>query len=443
MKNMFLKENSWFIEAKNMLKLFFISFCSVAGVGFVSGSEVANFFAKQGVFSYIGIMLTFFLVLILIYKMTIEVCLNETCDFGLCEDLKNQNIKVKFQSYKDKKSVKVRIVLKKFKQNLNSFAVFLNIFVVSGAMCSGLKSFSQNIYFDNYLYMYFFVLAVVFIFLLLGVGWLSKINFLILFFVGFVCVFIMKKLKNYTFLSDFQLNFPLENSIKNDGRISKFFKGGLFGILYVFMNMFHIKPVVRASGVRFKSKKSCFFFACFFSAILSIIILIFTNLLISEKSLLSFQMPFMEFFKTMVSGQDDLIFDIFKIGLILCLILSLVSCLIGLKSELMNLFKRLSFFKFNFQVKKKIKMKAVSREKIENKNVDLDETIENEEVFSDGKINAVCHKFYFENFSLKNFCFSFLALFLSLLISFLPFDFFVGTIYPVLGVINMICFVFC
>lgn len=389
-----MKNNKKISGFKSGLVLFLLVFCSIAGVGFVSGAEIQSFLAKQGNYAYFGLGLFFILVTILIYKIMLEVSFsNNNISSRLSENLNKQS---KFRS-------KFNIFKSKFKE----IAVFLNIFCVCSAMIAGLREYSKNIYNNNYFIFFIVVLLVIFLLLLFGVKWFSKLEFLMMIFVVFLLsYFIFHNRFELFYVTSGSINFSkLTASLKKFSLIKRnnllcnsllgvveqgvmsnanlILKSLGLSVLYVFMNMFHIKPVIKASNIKFKNKKECFVFSFVFTGALTTILVIFTAFLISNSWLSLSPMPVLTFFQS----QGTFFAKFFNFGLVFCLVISLVSCLLGLKSEFVEILKPKNSF--------------------------------------------------------QNFLVLVLSLVSALIFSILPFDFFVSKIYPLLGLINLFCFVFC
>lgn len=389
-----MKNNKKISGFKSGLTLFLLVFCSIAGVGFVSGAEIQSFFAKQGNYAYFGLSLFFLLVTILIYKIMLEISFSD-------ENILNQTSKnlSKNSNFRSKFSI--------LKTKFKGIAVFLNIFCVCSAMIAGLREYSKNVYNNNYFIFFMVILLVIFILLLFGVKWVFKLEFLMVVFVLFLLLYFIFFNKFKIFYMANEDSYFLKNiaSFKefNISRQRGFLCTTLLGVvgqdiilnanlilkslglslLYVFMNMFHIKPVIKASNIKFKSKKECCIFSFVFTTVLTIILVIFTNFLISNSWLSLSPMPILTFFQS----QRTFFTKFFDFCLIFCLVISLVSCLLGLKTEFCEILKPKNSF--------------------------------------------------------QNFLVLVLSLVSALIFSILPFDFFVSKIYPILGLINLFCFVFC
>lgn len=463
MKNKILVlDKNIFKGIKSAFALFLLVFCSIAGVGLVSGSEVVNFFVKLGNYGYFGLAIFYILVIILMYKITTSTCLSNK--INLKQKSKNANVKddfldknIKFyarnnqtekilnvqkldneisqtslkqlankksnESYKienkqnekekqiksktdyegtllNNKKYKTEIIKQKgnahgksqnvkflkekysnFAKKFDSLTVLLNIVCVSGAMCAGLKEFTKSLYNNNYIFIYLLFIIVIFVLLVCGVKWISKINFLVFIFTIFICLSLCFNKSSTSNILVFvnSKEFFVSGQTGLNKIALNILKGVGFGVLYVFMNMFHIRPIVDAANVQFKSKKSCLVFSVLFSTFLTGVLIIFTNFLLKNNSFSEFEMPFLEYFKT----QSKFLFITFKLGLVSCLLLSLVSCLLGLKTKLLEYIK------------------------------------------------------------LPNFQICFLSFMLALILGILPFNFFIGKVYPFLGFLNLLCFVFC
>jgi len=330
---------------KQYFKLFILIFSSIVGVGFVSGSEIVQFFTKYGQFAYIGAGLFFILVYVITSRILLEI----------------NGLKVKSKSRKNTKIKKCKnenLKCKNLKKNCREMVTFLNVFVISGAMFSGLKHLLKELYNNNFLIMYLIFILVIFIVLYFGVEWLVKIDIFVLLFTLFIVfslLFQILKIDCYDWV-DLVGNIKggITNNIKNNlngnENIVVFSKNLcfslLFSILYVFMNFFQLKPIIQESKIQFESKKKCCIFALIFSAILTIILCVFIRFLTKFNEFSVYKMPFLQFF----SFKNSILKWVFSIGLIVCLSTTLISCLIGLKRYYKKFILAKSNLKLSFVV---------------------------------------------------------------------------------------------
>jgi uncharacterized membrane protein YkvI len=93
------------------------------------------------------------------------------------------------------------------------------------------------------------------------------------------------------------------------------------------MNYFQIKPLIFSSGIMIKGKNNCIKFVLILSIIITILLLIFASFLKNNYDLLDYKMPFLEYFRR----RKRLVYNIFIVGLFMGILSTLVSCLIGVR----------------------------------------------------------------------------------------------------------------
>jgi uncharacterized membrane protein YkvI len=338
--------------AKNCFKLLLLMFCAIVGVGFVSGAEIFEFYVKFQNFFIVGIFVFFVLIFFLARKILLENCFNENLfKMHNCNQIaiKNTNLT---------------------KNQLKDFLCFCCYLLVSSAMISGLKLLLKNLFFNNYIFVFLTCFIIVFFIVFLGVKSLSKLDYFVFLFIAFLFVFFIKKMLSSGV--DCSENF----FANEDFKIGNLFGSVAFAVMYVFMNILQIKPVLIEMNLKF-SKKQCNVLAFIFSLTLSLVLLVFCCFLKSNAELSNFEMPFLEYF----SRKGTPLKLIFSVGLIFALISSLIGSLIGVKRGL----------------SKKINSKMLA---------------------------------------------SLLSVLLAYCLSFFGFKFFVSVIYPIIGIINFVIFVF-
>lgn len=354
---------------KNIMRfasLMLVSVCSFIGAGFVSGAEIYEFFARFKFASFVGVTIFFFLSFLLCYKI-LKMSENPARKHKNTEFVDNLNFNLKMC-----KNTKIKCKNTFLNKNfIRNAIIFCNCFFISGAMVSGLKNLIFKFYFSNCFLVFFVCIVIAFSVCCLGVKGLDKLDVFVLGFVAVLC---------FVFITD--NSFGIITSFASKEQSFSFGFNGLFAsiffaALYVFMNILQFEPLVRTSGCTF-SKKSALLFALLFAMLLSLPLLCFVlflncNLWLAEKS-----MPFLSFF--IIRG--GFISKIFGFGLLISLLTTLITCLIGVKDKLAH------------------------------------------------KLNC------------SNFIAAGLGLWLVLLISMLPFKFFVSVLYPILGVLNFIVFAF-
>lgn len=361
MKKFVLKQKSGFSVARNYARLMLVMLCSFIGVGFVSGAEIFEFFVKFKAFSIFGILLFFVMSFLFCRKILL-----------ISNNNQNQNSKINKINLKMQKNQKINnkntFNIKNYLKNL---IVFLNVFLISSAMFSGLKNLIKNLFFDNYFLTIILCFLFCFFLVLIGVKGLEKIDVLVVVFVILILIyFSFDKSFNFITIFKFENNLVSKSIFLSLGSL-------LFAALYVFMNILQFQPIVEQCEVVF-SNKSASIFSLIFSVILSLFLVIFTVFLLNNPWLTDDSMPFLKFF----TKEGGFALKLFSFGLLMCLLTTLITCLIGVKKMVLS-------------------------------------------------------RFNLSNFSATSICVS-----ACLVVSILPFNFFVSVIYPFLGVLNFIVFVF-
>lgn len=361
MKRFVLKQKSGFSVAKKYVSLMLVMLCSFIGVGFVSGAEIYEFFVRFKGFAFVGILLFFVLCFLFCRKILLVSNNNQIQKSNL------EKINLKMQKNL-KSNIKNTFYVKNY---LKSIIVFLNVFLISAAMFSGLKNLIKNLFFNNYFLILILCFFFAFFLVLVGVRGLEKIDvFVVIFVTVILFYFIFDKSFNFITIFKFENEFVSKNIFLLFGSI-------LFSALYVFMNILQFQPIVGQSGIIF-SKKSASIFSLIFSLLLSLFLIIFVIFLSNNPWLTQDSMPFLKFF----TKEGGFILKIFCFGLLICLLTTLITCLIGVKKMTM------------------------------------------------------------ERFTLSNFSATSISVSACIVVSILPFNFFVSVIYPILGVLNFVVFVF-
>ncbi len=359
-------------SAKKYAGLMLVMLCSFVGVGFVSGAEIYEFFVRFSPYSFAGIFVFFMLCFLLTYKIICFATINRKAAMLMGENIEQGHYKnyVKMQNYainNDKNTFKYKIIIR-------NIIVFLNVLFISGAMFSGLKNLLLNLYFDNYFILLIITFFASFFVTLFGVKGLEKIDVLVLVFVGFIMTcfmcdesFVLKTI------------FGTKATNGSAGFVDIFgmmLLSIFFACLYVFMNIVQFQPLVEGSGISF-TKKRAKIFSLIFATQLTAILVIFVLFLNANIKLSQSSMPFLTFFM----GKGRIFSKIFAFGLLSCLVSTLVTCLIGVKNNLITFFKKSNFI---------------------------------------ATVLAVCF---------------------AMIISIIPFKLYVSIIYPILGAINFVIFV--
>lgn len=343
-------------EVKKLVNLFLLMIGTVVGVGFVTGAEIYSFFARFSANSIFGLVCFFVLFFALTYKILIKNKKDENA-------LKMQNFDKIFS-----KNTKLRKIC------LKNFLVFFNVLMIASAMFSGLKFVIFQLFFSNQILIFLFCVFFVFLCLFFGIKWLAKVNGVLILFLIFVVLSMVFGMKNCS-------HFATENCCNNFGdSINLSFKNItlslLFAGIYVFMNIVEIEPVIGEFKINF-SKKQAVLFAGLYSFVLVLLLGIFCLFLNKFQFLTNQSMPLLSFFESLGKGKVL----VFSMGLVLCLLTTLISCLIGIKKS-----------------------------------------------FIDKK--------------LTNLSASFLATILAMIVGMVPFSVFVNVIYPIIGIVNFVIYVF-
>lgn len=338
-----------------VLQLFLLMLGTVVGVGFISGAEVYSFFARFERFFVFGIIGFFVLFSILTYKILTQNKL-------IKNDVKLQNFDNNYQN---------NTILRKI--HIKNIFVCLNVFLIASAMLSGLKTVINQLFVNNQTIV--FLVSVIFVFFVLarGVKSLAKVNYFVISFLLFVTVFLLVELGKGSSCS---ANFSSGSLLANNSFI-KITLSILFSFLYIFMNIVELEPVVREFDIEFQ-KKQAKIFSVIFGLVLTLILVVFCLFLQFTKKYSAFAMPLLVFFE-----EKSLIFKlIFSVGLVVCLLTTLTSCLLGVKRRVIDAF------------------------------------------------------------DVSNIFASFVVLLAALCVSILPFTVFVNVIYPIIGIINFVIYVF-
>lgn len=348
------------------ISLMLVLICSFIGAGFVSGAEIYEFFVRFKAASILGVILFFFMSFLLCRKVL---------KISSKSQMYEKNDADSFKSNFDIKMHKKCLIRAKntflIKNYLKKLIVFCNCFFISGAMMSGMKNLISQFYNHIYFAMFFGCVFFSFVICILGVRGLDKIDFFVIGFVALMC-FVFVSDNSFGLITNFKPSF---NTFDFDFRLVPL--SLFFSATYVFMNIMQFEPVVENSGIAF-SKRRANIFSLVFSLLLSVPLLIFVLFLLLNPSFLASTMPFLEFFVQ----RGGFVSKIFAFGLLVCLLTTFITCLIGMKSKIS------------------------------------------------------------EKFSLSNFISASVSLFMVLVVSVLPFKFFVSVMYPILGVLNCVVFVF-
>lgn len=321
---------------KNYAVLVIMMICSIVGVGFVSGAEIYRFFVKFGHYAYFGIIIFFMLIYFLALKvLKNSFSINNVFNGGVSQ---NQNY-LKMSNLNNYKS-KIAI-LQKFK--LKSFLTNFNVFILASAMFSGLFVVLKNLFNHNYFIFGFLCLCGLFLLVLFGVSMLKIFDYFVVFLIGFIAVyFLIFSASNrmgggFETVLNFKSGFCGLVQIETDFNLKNFCFSALFSCVYVFMNIIQIQPIInqfsKKEALQFKIKislKTCKKLAFCFAVLLSLLLFIFVKFFLKNSYLANAEMPFFKFFK----NQGGVVFVLFVFGLMLALVSSLATALIGVKEQI-------------------------------------------------------------------------------------------------------------
>lgn len=309
---------------------------SVVGVGFLTGAEVQDFFARFGKNSVVGIVVIAVLFFVMASKMFEE----------------KQQSKICIKMQKRNKIITKNTFLNK--NNIKNILVFFNLLMISGAMISGLKRTLFNLLKHNYCVVFLICIIFVFVLLIFGFQGLSKFNYFVIGFAIFVLFFASKHIGDCLLGFSFKTNVSCENfgaisagcrawNVSGIATSASVFLlemlagnfefglsvlAGVMAVIYVFMNIVEVQPVVEESPVTLTKKQAkwfCFVFAVVVAGMICVLdVFLNNNPLIAEND-----MPMMAFF-----DGSPLLGKLFCVGLVCALLSTLLVCLIGVKARL-------------------------------------------------------------------------------------------------------------
>lgn len=304
--NFIMKKHGVFVY----IKMIVMMICAIVGVGFVSGAEIYQFYARFGKFAYVGILIFFLLLFVLINKILRSSSIDKN-------DLKMNNKEQITQKNTFLRKDKIKSILTNF-----------NVLMVSSAMFAGLFSLLKNLFKHNYYFFGLVAILLVFLILYFGVHGLEKFDYFVISFIVFLMIYFLlnqKTVSNSTEIFD-GVNFE-------DGSMKMLCLSGLFACIYVFMNIVQIQPILGELNVKLSNKKRCLF-SLFFALSLSLLLLVFVRFLLVNIESCNGEMPFLTYFKS----KAGLLIYVYVIGLIFALLSSLLSCLIGVKRGVKRIF---------------------------------------------------------------------------------------------------------
>lgn len=290
---------------KIYFELLILIICSIIGVGFISGAEIYQFFAKYYKFFWLGEIVFFMLVFILSRKIFITS--------------KNANFDIKLHKnneYSHKNSIL-------FKNKVKTILIFFDVLMISSAMISGLRNMIYKLFNNNHIFIFLACVFVVFVLLCVGIKGLSKFDYLVIVFACAVSVLLFATLITNNLGVNQKYETPV-TSVSGESIVLPI----VFAALYVFMNIISIEPVIREYSSNF-SRKSINVFCLILSLVLTAILTLFILFMRANSGLSRYAMPLLEYFSHF--GNGVYIFYVF--GLFLALISSLLGCLVGVKRE--------------------------------------------------------------------------------------------------------------
>lgn len=315
---------SAFLGAKFWWQSLCLLICSIVGVGFVSGAEIYEFFARFGVYKYAGLAAVFIVVFLLIFKIILNV-------------IKTKNRKNYTNlSKNDLKTIEIS------KNSIRNFLIFVCICMVSGAMISGLRVMATGLLGGFGIYAVMIVILISGVLLYFGLDSISKFDLIVIIFLFVLSIY-------FTFSC---LSYPIQSTtnLGENGGIKFFFASGFFGALYVFMNIIQAEPILSESKINF-TKKKAFIFSILFATIITLILFVFVEFASNNMLLESFSMPFLIHF----ASRGGAMLVVFGVGLFLALVSALLSALFGIKRYLTSLNR--SAYKITNTGNKKLKIK--------------------------------------------------------------------------------------
>lgn len=323
-------------------------FGAIAGVGFVAGVEIEDFFARFGWNFLFGIIVLFFLMFVLVYRIL-------SVDNIMKNNLKMQKIDIIF----NKNTLLIKNKIKKL-------ILFFNLLMIASAMLSGLRVLLFDLLGNKYYMFYLFSILVLFFMLVYGIKGLAKFNYIVIVFLVFLLIFIIKDLAA-------GCDFCGESLGLKKGLASI-----TFACIYVFMNIVEIEPIVKEYGMKFNYKKRALF-SLIFAGIVSLFVFLMCLFLQNNKDISTSEMPLLAYFGKFGSGFKF----VFCVGLVIALLSTLLTCLVGVKRNILNA------------------------------------------IVNVGNLTS-----------------SFFAIIMVQIVGILPFSFFTKIIYPIIGILNFIIFVF-
>lgn len=266
-----------------VLKTAMLAVCSFVGVGFLTGAEIWFYFARFGLGLYVSLAVFAVLAVLLMW-----VAMRE-----LGHENSPQNLK------------------------LRRWGMCAGELLVASAMISGLLQVSKTLFGEWWFISFLFAVFVIIIILFKGFKSFEIYNYFIAIFVIFVVLFLF--LFNNNSFCEIEPCFE-----ENVG-----LKSGIFGAIYIFMNISEIRPILEKFSYKnnFKKKVGLIF------AILSILIflvIVLSLVLTNNQRLSKSDMPFLSLFRE----KNGVVLWVFLVGLVMSMVSTANACLVGVVNKL-------------------------------------------------------------------------------------------------------------
>lgn len=263
-----------------------VAACSFVGVGFITGAEIWFYFARFGLNGIFGVVV-------------FGILVNVLASFAMRE-----------KSLKPGKAEKLKTKI-----------LILSELLVASAMVSGLQETTRTLF--SKWWFWVFLLSIC---LLIFLFYFEKKSFVL--YNYFVAVFVLFVIVSL-FLFNNKNSYNLSRFKLRDFSLKSVFYSLIFSCVYVFMNISEIRPILEKNKKLFsKNKKKTI--AIILSLLLIFLVLLFSLMLLINNKIAKFSMPFLMSFKQ--KGGVSLF--VFLIGIILTMISTAQSCLIGVKDKL-------------------------------------------------------------------------------------------------------------
>lgn len=262
--------------------VFLLAVCSFVGVGFITGAEIWFYFARFGVNMLAGVVVFAVISFVLVYYSISS------------EQIHNQKF--------------LRV-----KRGISALSEFL----IASAMVSGLLEITQNLFLNVWFLVFFAAIFIVIFIYFKGIKSFIFYNYFVAIFVIFVLISL------FLFNNENTINFSTNFNVKN------LVLSSFFAFIYIFMNISEIRPILAKFNQK-KGKKNKVVFAILFSFVLIFLVVTLSFKLVFNFNITSFSMPFLLLFK----NKNKFVFLVYLVGLVLCLLSTLIGCLMGVDDKL-------------------------------------------------------------------------------------------------------------